>query len=520
MYGNMILYIYFFARTRKGVRMRIGSLAGVTSTSIAIILAAIIVVSLAVFLFYSNFYGGSNELVTQTSLGATATAVRTSPSVQQVSITILASSGDPTLAPYLQLVARDFMELNPGVRVEIQLVPFAQLVQTALTSLQNQNPSPDIIIFYPSQAPTLGPYLVDMRRYLDSGVINSSDIPFSSLIPVYLLDEKGNLIKIAGVPMQQVFGYVLVYQKSIFENQQLRQEFKARYGFDLDPSSWISWDQLIQAAEFIQSKKDQLGIKYALLFPNGLTQSIFNGFVGIFYTYATQDPCTGVPPGSVAGYWMYFKEVGGSIVSTLNCTAGIKALETYKKLVQFQPPIDVQAMEYDQLRDLFLTGDYAMVAAWTSFIPIYNNESVSKVAGNIGIAPLPGGASGQAPTFAGINPYSKNQDLAARLIAFMISADEYKKGAEQIGFVPATYSGLKVASQVPSTSWVKPFIGILESQTKVDLKRITIVNSIKNFFTDLRPIFIQNVADYLRGKQSAEETMNRIVSSWIKLMKT
>jgi len=78
---------------------------------------------------------------------------------------------------------------------------------------------------------------------------------------------------------------------------------------------------------------------------------------------------------------------------------------------------------------------------------------------------------------------------------------------------------LRIASQVPSISWVKPFIGILKSQTKVDLKRITIVNSIKNFFIDLRLIFIQNVADYLRGKQSAEETMNRIVSSWIKFMK-
>jgi len=217
---------------------------------------------------------------------------------------------------------------------------------------------------------------------------------------------------------------------------------------------------------------------------------------------------------------MYFKQVDGRIIPTLNCTAGIKALETYKKLVQFQPPIDVQAMEYDQLRDLFLTGDYAMVAAWTSFIPICNNASVSKVAGDIGVAPLPGGASGQAPTFAGINPYSRNQDLAARLIAFMISPEMYRKGAESIGFVPATYSGLRIASEIPGTSWVKPFIGILEFQTRADLKRITIVNSIKNFFTDLRPIFIQNVADYLRGKQSAEETMNKIVDAWIRLMKT
>ncbi len=494
---------------------------GLSKSMVAVIFVVLVILAAAVFIIYSMNRGAG--VVPQTSTVTAGEAVSTPPTQapgQQASITILAASGDPTLAPYLNLVAKEFMRANPGVRVEVQLVPFAQLVQTALTALQNGNPSPDVIIFYPSQAPTLGPYLVDMRKYLDSGVINRSDIPFSSLLPVYLLDENGNLIKISGVPMQMVFGYVIVYRKSIFENPQLGQEFRSKYGFDLNPNSWTSWDQMIKAAEFIQSKRDSLGVKYALLFPNGLTLSIFNSFIGIFYTYATQDPCTDVQPGSVAGYWMYFRQVDGRIIPTLNCTAGIKALETYKKLVQFQPPIDVQAMEYDQLRDLFLAGDYAMVAAWTSFIPIYNNASVSKVAGDIGVAPLPGGASGQAPTFAGINPYSRNQDLAARLIAFMISPEMYRKGAESIGFVPATYSGLRIASEIPGTSWVKPFIRILEFQTRADLERITIVNNIKNFFTDLRPIFIQNVADYLRGKQSAEETMNKIVDAWIRLMKT
>ena len=495
-----------------------------------ILLVAIIIVAITAFLYtYNNIYG-SKPISTPTATPSPTpqsptTAATSPPSLQQpvqtqASLTILAASGDPTLAPYLRLVASEFMKANPGVRVEVQLVPFTQLVQTALTSLQNQNPSPDVIIFYPSQAPTLGPYLVDMRRYLDSGIFNKSDIPFSSMLPVHLLDIKGNLIKISGIPFQQVFGYVIIYKKSIFENQQLAQEFKSRYGFDLNPNSWSTWDQMIKAAEFIQSKRDSLGIKYALLFPNGLTLAIFNGILGIFYSYATQDPCTGVAPGSIIGYWMYFKEVEGRIVPTLNCTAGIKTLETYKKLLQFQPPIDVQAMEYDQLRDFFLTGDYAMVAAWTSFIPIYNNASISKVAGDIGVAPLPGGASGQAPTFAGINPYTRHPELAARLIAMMISPEMYRKGAEEIGFIPATYSGLEIASKIPATSWVSSMIKILETQRTVDMKRIAIVNNINNFFTDLRPIFIQNVADFLRGKQSAEETMNRIVDSWIKLMRT
>jgi multiple sugar transport system substrate-binding protein len=58
-----------------------------------------------------------------------------------------------------------------------------------------------------------------------------------------------------------------------------------------------------------------------------------------------------------------------------------------------------------------------MVAAWTSFIPIHNNATLSKVAGDTAIAPLPGGefpyATGLAPTFIWINPYAKDPGLAA-----------------------------------------------------------------------------------------------------------
>jgi len=133
------------------------------------------------------------------------------------------------------------------------------------------------------------------------------------------------------------------------------------------------------------------------------------------------------------------------VVPTINSTAGVKALEMYKQLIQFQPPMSVQAMEYDQLRDLFLTGDYAMVAAWTSFIPLYNNASISKVAGDIDIAPLPRGGSGIAPTFAGINPYG-NVDLALKFVNFMLSPEEGGKGARLYGFVPGTFSALQEAS--------------------------------------------------------------------------
>lgn len=444
------------------------------------------------------------------------------------SLTILVPTGDPTLMPYIQLAANEFMRQYPNVKITIEPVPFGQMVQRALTALQNKNPDPSLIIFYPSQAPALGPYLMDLRPYFNSGLFKESDIPTSALLSVMIISENGTITKIFGVPFQMVFGYVLVYRKSIFDNATLRADFKREYGYELDPLTWSSWEQLIDATQFLQSRRVS---KHALLFPNGLQQSIFNGFVGVFYTYALNDPCVGIPAdfakGAVPtlGYWAYFRYLpDGSINLTVGCPSFIQALRTYKRLTQFQPPITIQAMEYDQLRDLFLTGDYAMVAAWTSFIPIYNNASVSKVAGDIAIAPLPGGkfpyGTGLAPTFIGINPYSQNPDLAARFIAFLMSPQMYRLGAERVGFVPATISGLKAASEVPSMTWLKSFIPLLEAGADVtDLQRLTLVNRVINFFTDLRPYFINQVANYLRGQQDAETTQINIYNTWRNIMK-
>ena len=502
-----------------------------TRTLAAIITIIVVIIAIGA-VYYSSIYSRSRHIISSTSttpassLTNTATSTVTSPS-KKVLLTILTPTGDPTLMPFIKMVAKDFMNIHPNIQIQIQPTPFGQMVITALTALKNKNPDPSIIIFYPSQASTLGPYLLDLTKYFNEGLFNKSDIPESSMLPVYLISPQGKIEKIFGVPFQQVFGYVLIYRKSIFENKTLQAEFKQKYGFSLDPKTWDSWDQLIDAAEFIQSKHLT---KYALLFPDGLQQSIFNTYTGIFYTYALKmhDTCPDIPikNGKIPthGYWLYVKELpNGTIVPTFNCPSAIAALKEYKKLIQFEPPIDEQAMEYPQIRDLFQTGEYAMVAAWTSFIPVYNNSATSKVAGDIEVAPLPGGrfpwGTSQAPTFIGINPYARDVNAAAQFIAFMLKPSEMKKGAEYYGFIPATFSGLKEAAKIPKTSWVKYFLPLLEKSAITDIKRLTLENRIVNFFTDLKPVFINEVAKYFRGQQTAEQAMHNIVKEWEVLMK-
>ncbi len=506
------------------------------AVTLAIVITAIVVGAATYYAVKPHKIGGATYTVTTTktvtvtkSITSTiipkTTTTSAPPTTSQKTITVLLGSGDPTLIPYVKIAASVFQKNHPNVVVRINSVPFIHMVTTALTALQNHAPSPDIILFYPSQASELGPYLLDLTKYLNTGIINKTDIPKSSMTVVYLLDNKGNIVKTFGVPFQQVFGYVLVYRKSLFQNSQWASEFKSKYGFDFNPKAWDTWDKLIKGASFLQEKLNEKKgtTKWALLFPDGLQHALINTYVGIFYSYAVDDSaCTDVPSTArigVQGYWVYFKEVNGKIVPTFNCTSALKALETYKQLIQFEPPITVQAMEYGQLRDLFRTGQYAMVAAWTSFLPIYNNATVSKVAGDLDVVPLPKGATAQAPTYAGINPYSKNIDLDVEFVSTMLSPEVYKLAVQQVGFLPATYTGLKIASQYPATSWVKPFYEDLLKPNPVSLERMAIYNKISNFWSDLTPVFLKQVALYLEGKQSAQETLNNIQSMWLKLMK-
>jgi multiple sugar transport system substrate-binding protein len=69
-------------------------------------------------------------------------------------------------------------------------------------------------------------------------------------------------------------------------------------------------------------------------------------------------------------------------------------------------------------------------------------------------------------------------------------------------------------------SWARPFLPLLEARlTQSDLPRLTLVNRVRNFFTDLRPYFINEVAKYLRGEQDAETTQRNIQQTWTNIAK-
>ncbi|WP_373286762.1 extracellular solute-binding protein [Sulfodiicoccus acidiphilus] len=215
------------------------------------------------------------------------------------------------------------------------------------------------------------------------------------------------------------------------------------------------------------------------------------------------------------GFYSYFAYLNGTWTTTFNSTAGVQALQIWKKLIQFEPSPTVQPIGYDQQEHFPLTGQYAMFIAWTSFIPIYENSSVSKIAGNLGIALLPGQTTGLAPTFLGINPYGPDPKVAAEFVAFALSNEEYQKGIQQLGYIPGTYTGIAEASQNSNLSWLGPFVPFLKTAV-IPPRLAAVVPRISTFSETLIPEFNTQVYDYLTGSQpNATVALNTAAKEWM-----
>lgn len=122
-----------------------------------------------------------------------------------------------------------------------------------------------------------------------------------------------------------------------------------------------------------------------------------------------------------------------------------------------------------------------------------------------------------APTFLGVNPYSKYTQTAEQFIAFALSPAEYQKGISSISYVPGTYSGLAEASSNPSLSWTGSFLTFVQS-ANIPPTVAAVVPALSSFFGTLIPGFNQQVYNYFTNQTTAESAMNTAAAQWLAYM--
>ena len=297
-----------------------------------------------------------------------------------------------------------------GISVKVNEIPFEELFSKQTLEHKAASGAYDVLTIGPS-------WVADMAR---AGVLE----PLDPYIEKYGVKEEFDDIAPAFKDWMTYEGktyalvvdgdvHLLYYRKDIFDDPANKEEFKAKYGYDLGPPQ--TWKAFGEICQFITDK-------YA---PETYGAGLINtGYMHFFFSER-------------------FRTYGGkffdpeTMKATVNSQAGIDALSDMVAQLKCQPP-GVQNWGFGESLSALNSGEIAMTITWPPVARwaqgINADEQAlswvpeSQVIDKIGYALPPGGhpelASG---ILLAVSPDSKNKDAAYLYIQWLHSKQESLK---------------------------------------------------------------------------------------------
>jgi multiple sugar transport system substrate-binding protein len=291
---------------------------------------------------------------------------------------MIAEQQTPTVALMKQLDA--FEELT-GIRVELEMGPFDNVVQKITLAMYSGSDMYDIIAT---------PY-----QFLGNLVVNGYVQPLEPLmqnpdlriIPGYNEDDiiagmwqasgewKGTIY---GIPANSCIMH-LAYRQDLFDNPEEQAKFKGKYGYDLVVPT--DWDTYRDVAEFFtRSAGETLA-----------GEKLTHNFYGVSMSGKRHDATT-------CEWLNYAWSFGGGVFDDegniiIGNEKNIAALEYYKELAEFAPP-GVTNKTWDEQTTEMQQGIAAMAIIFNDCLPAIEDPQESTVAGKMGYGAIP---IGEAP---------------------------------------------------------------------------------------------------------------------------
>ena len=335
---------------------------------------------------------------------------------------MIAEQQTPTIA--LQSQLDDFEELT-GIKVELQMAPYDDVVQKETLAFESKSGAYDIVA---SAYQFLG-------NMVENNYIQSIE-PFMkdeslAIIPDYNADDiidamwdasgnwKGTMY---GVPANSCIGF-FAYRKDLFENEEEQAAFKEKYGYDLEVPK--DWDTYRDTAEFFTRAK---GEKLA-------GETLDRDFYGV--------SMEGKRHGATTCEWMnYMWSFGGGIFDeegniAVNSDKCVESLEYFTDLTQYAPP-GVTSKTWDEQTTELQQSIAAMAIIFNDNAPALEDPSASAVAGKMGYGAVPVGEA-QAAHYGGWGYYiptdSKNPEAAWVFMQWFNTPKVQKAIALEGGFI-------------------------------------------------------------------------------------
>ena len=310
-----------------------------------------------------RLFGTTLAGVLSTALVGAALA-QGAPDFSGVTVNVGSMTG-PFIASAHKAAAESWEEATGGT-VNIIEFPFSELYPKYLTAMVQSEASFDVITFAPAWTPDFAPYLSEMPA-----AIRETD-EWQDIHPVY----RDRLMIWDGVHKSMTMDgdlHALSYRLDLFNDADEQAAFKERFGYDLAAPE--TWDQYYDIAEFFTRPDDELW---------GTAEAFVRGGQQFWFFFSHAASYTNHPdnPGS-----MFFDPE--TMEPQINNAGWLRALEEYKKSVEFSPP---GALNYNSgdIRTTFAGGRVAMNFDWGDTGTIGADPEQSQVAGSVGSSLLPG----------------------------------------------------------------------------------------------------------------------------------
>uniref|UniRef100_A0A7C5U424 ABC transporter substrate-binding protein n=1 Tax=Fervidobacterium nodosum TaxID=2424 RepID=A0A7C5U424_9BACT len=284
-----------------------------------------------------------------------------------------------------------FMKANPDIKVSVMPMPNSSTERHDLyvTYLASGEKEPTVLMLDVIWPAEFAPYLEDL----------TADKAYFELDKFLPGTVKAATVggKIVAVPWFTDAG-LLYYRKDLLE----------KYGFKNPPKTW---DELVTIAKTITAKEKNV--------------------VGFVWQGARYE-------GLVCDFMEYLISFGGDVLDDagnviVNSPASVKALQFMVDLI-YKEKVSPQAVTTymeEEARRKFQNGEAVFMRNWPYAWSLLNDPKDSKVAGKVGVAPLPAGPSGKSAAtlggwMLGINKNATPEEKAAakKLVKFLTSYDE------------------------------------------------------------------------------------------------
>jgi len=407
---------------------------------------------------------------------------------QDKELTLCWAAWDPANA--LVELSKDFTT-ETGIQMKFEFVPWTNFADRFLNELNSGGKLCDLLIGdsqWIGGSATYGHY-VKLNEFFEKEGISMDDF-LPATVYAYSTWPKGAPEYWALPAMGDALGWV--YRKDWFSRAELREEFKAKHGRDLEPPK--TWTELKETAEFFQGREiDGKKVYGAAIYTERGSEGITMGVTAALYSWGFeyQNPDK---PYDMQGY--------------VNSADAAEGLEFYKSLYDCcTPPGHSDAYMVANL-DAYKSGQVAMQMNWFAFFPgIAKDESVGGDKSGFFVNP---GQKVEASTLGGqgisVVAYSDKQDEALQYIKWFAKPDVQKKWWSLGGY--SCHSAVLGDPDFPNTA---PFAADF----------LKAMSGVKDFwqeptYAELMQSMQKRVHDYVvADRGTAQEALDKLIEDWI-----